>query len=105
MNDRPAKNRKNIALDENDVALIFKEDGHIDLSFPEITGHAVPDHVMAALALSYAVVDDAFFTLIQERFAEESRNLVAQEVSRGKAKSKYQDKAPAGETPHLKIVS
>ena len=103
MIDTPAVNRKSIAIDENDVALIFKEDGHVDLSFPEVTDDNVPEHVMAALALSYAVVDEEFFDIIQERFAQQATETL-------EAEARKQDEEPPKETakiaaPHLKVVS
>lgn len=105
MNDHPAKNRKKIAVDDNDVALIFKEDGHIDLSFPELKGKEIPDHVMAALALSYAVVDEEFFNLIQDRFEAESQALLKATRASEKKTTVKKVKTPKNESPHLRIVS
>jgi hypothetical protein len=61
---------KKMILNPHDVAIVFKADGHIDLSFPEMNEDQIPDHLFAALALSYAVMDEELFDLIQERFAE-----------------------------------
>mgnify|MGYP003630930725 CR=1 FL=1 len=109
MTENLAGNRKSIAIDENDVALIFKEDGHVDLSFPEMTGDHVPEHVMAALVLSYAVVDEEFFALIQDRFAQEASVVLEEEVLKPAAQEKADEKpVPPPKTttpPHLKVVS
>jgi uncharacterized Fe-S cluster-containing protein len=63
------KRREKINLQDTDVALVFREEGKIEASFPEITSENVPDHVMAALAISHALVDEEFVKLIRERFA------------------------------------
>jgi uncharacterized Fe-S cluster-containing protein len=63
------KRREKIHLQDTDVALVFREEGKIEASFPEITSENVPDHVMAALAISHALVDEEFVKLIRERFA------------------------------------
>ena len=110
MAENLAGNRKSIAIGENDVALIFKEDGHVDLSFPEMTGDYVPEHVMAALVLSYAVVDEDFFALIQDRFAQQASVNLEEEVratsSKGARTEEVEDvlfsKIAA---PHLTVVS
>ena len=103
MTHTPVGNRKSITIDENDVALIFKEDGHVDLSFPEITDGYVPDHVMAALALSYAVVDEEFFDIIQERFSQQATETLQAEAQEHTADS--EGAKPQGAPPHLKVVS
>ncbi len=103
MTDTPAGNRKKIAIGENDVALIFKEDGHVDLSFPEISDEHVPEHVMAALALSYAVVDEEFFAIIQDRFAQQAAMTLEEEARERNAAIKKEDGSVT--TPHLKVVS
>ena len=111
-----AENRKSIAIGENDVALIFKENGHVDLSFPEMTGEHVPEHVMAALVLSYAVVDEDFFALIQDHFSQQvsvdlerefecSSSSGAEEVDQGSANPITPPYKPAMPPPHLKVVS
>lgn len=108
MTETLAGNRKSIAIDENDVALIFKEDGHVDLSFPEMTGDEVPEHVMAALVLSYAVVDEEFFALIQERFAQQASVTLEEEASSPKEKEGEVSTPPPSKStvaPHLKVVS
>lgn len=102
MTDTPDDNRKTIELDENDVVLVFKEDGHVDLSFPEVTGDYVPDHIMAALALSYAVIDEEFFGLIQERFAQEAAETLEDEAQRNRNSAAEKETVT---TPHLKVVS
>ena len=104
MTDTSAGNRKSITIDENDVALIFKEDGHVDLSFPEIADEHVPEHVMAALALSYAVVDEEFFDIIQERFAQQATDTLHAEAQE-KASNGDDGASSQGATPHLKVVS
>jgi hypothetical protein len=63
------KRRGKITLQDTDVALVFREEGKIEASFPEITSENVPDHVMAALAISHALVDEDFVKMIRERFA------------------------------------
>lgn len=108
MTETLAGNRKSIAIGENDVALIFKEDGHVDLSFPEMTGDDdVPEHVMAALVLSYAVVDEDFFALIQERFAQQASVTLEDEVATASKKGEGDQALPVPKTPppHLKVVS
>lgn len=64
------KRREKINLQDTDVALVFREEGKIEASFPVITSDNVPDHVMAALAISHALVDEEFVKLIRERFAQ-----------------------------------
>lgn len=109
MTETLAGNRKSIAIGENDVALIFKEDGHVDLSFPEMTGDHVPEHVMAALVLSYAVVDEEFFALIQDRFAQQASVVLEEEVLKPAAEERADENpVPPPKTttpPHLKVVS
>ena len=113
MAENLAGNRKSIAIGENDVALIFKEDGHVDLSFPEMTGEDVPEHVMAALVLSYAVVDEEFFALIQDRFAQQASVTLEEEV---RGASRQEDEqgneemddlvfSKVASPPHLTVVS
>ena len=63
------KRRGKITLQDTDVALVFREEGNIEASFPEITSENVPDHVMAAIAISHALVDEDFVKMIRERFA------------------------------------
>ena len=46
------KRKTHMSISDTDVAFVFREDGHVDVSFPEIKADPVPDHVMAALALS-----------------------------------------------------
>lgn len=110
MAENLAGNRKSIAIGENDVALIFKEDGHVDLSFPEMTGDHVPEHVMAALVLSYAVVDEEFFALIQDRFAQQASVTLEEEV-RGFSKDETEEEvedllfSKVAAPPHLTVVS
>lgn len=110
MAENLAGNRKSIAIGENDVALIFKEDGHVDLSFPEMTEDHVPEHVMAALVLSYAVVDEEFFALIQDRFAQQACVTLKEEV-RGASQHEKEEEvedflfSKVGTPPHLTVVS
>ncbi len=80
MTDASAKNRKFIALEETDVALIFKADGHLDLNFPKCIGENIPEHLMAALSLSYAAMDDEFFDIIQNRYINEILQTLQEEV-------------------------
>lgn len=110
MAENLAGNRKSIAIGENDVALIFKEDGHVDLSFPEMTGEDVPEHVMAALVLSYAVVDEEFFALIQDRFAQQASVTLEEEVRTSSKNEKEDDMedlifSKVATPPHLTVVS
>ena len=81
MTDSPAENRKILALEKTDVALIFKEDGHVDLSFPNDFDDYVPDHVMAALSISYAMMDDDFFELIQNRYKDEIASALNEDLN------------------------
>tara|TARA_R110002111_G_scaffold146484_1_gene213268 strand:- start:102 stop:434 length:333 start_codon:yes stop_codon:yes gene_type:complete len=110
MAENLAGNRKSIAIGENDVALIFKEDGHVDLSFPEMEGDHVPEHVMAALVLSYAVVDEEFFALIQDRFAQQASITLEKEV-KGSSKNEKEEEvedflfSKVAAPPHLTVVS
>ncbi len=110
MAENLAGNRKSIAIGENDVALIFKEDGHVDLSFPEMTGDDVPEHVMAALVLSYAVVDEDFFALIQNRFAQQTSINLEEELRATSSKDARAEEVEGVllskiATPHLTVVS
>ncbi|HBN21660.1 MAG TPA: hypothetical protein DD412_00280 [Holosporales bacterium] len=110
MAENLAGNRKSIAIGENDVALIFKEDGHVDLSFPEMTGDHVPEHVMAALVLSYAVVDEEFFALIQDRFAQQASVTLEEEVMNSSEDEKEEEAedllfSKISTPPHLTVVS
>lgn len=72
-----SKNRYDLKLEDTDVAFIFKEDGHIDISFPDLHGAFIPDHVMTALLLSHAVLDQDFYDLIQERYAKKVGKLAS----------------------------
>ena len=87
------RSTKKITLNPHDVAIVFKEDGHIDLSFPEMEDDQIPDHIFAALALSYAVMDEELFDMIQERFAES----LEQEATTSTPK--------ASKKPALKVVT
>lgn len=102
------KNRRTLKIDEGDAALIFKEDGHVDLSFPDITEDDVPEHVLAALAISYAVMDEKLFNLIQDKFAEiTSENL--ENGMQGQlfdiAETQELEESQTDKKSHLKIVS
>src|SRR5579863_892 len=94
------RTKQKIELAKNDVALIFREDGHVDLSFPELEGESVPPHALAALACSYAVMDEDFFMLIQEHFSQKALSLVQEEQPTPEA-----DFTPAPKTSHLRVVS
>lgn len=69
------KRRAKITLEDTDVALVFRKEGVIEASFPEITSEPVPDHVVAAMAVSYALVDEDFFNSLRERFSHKLRAL------------------------------
>lgn len=59
---------RSIALETEDVAIVFRHDGHLELSFPELHDAYVPEHILAALAVSNAIMDDDFFEEIQRAF-------------------------------------
>ncbi len=99
MADSNAENRKVLALDTTDVALVFKEDGHVDLSFPNDVGDYVPDHVMAALSISYAMMDDEFFELIQNRYRDDITDALREELG-----EELQDESVEDQRPHLTVI-
>lgn len=65
------KRNINLRIQENDVAFVFREGGHVDVSFPEIGNDSVPDHIMAALAISYAITDPQTLDTLRSRFAHQ----------------------------------
>lgn len=65
------KRKTHMSLSDTDVAFVFREDGHVDVSFPEINADPVPDHVMAALAISYAITDPQTLETLRTRFANQ----------------------------------
>lgn len=106
MANSSAENGKFIELNESDVALIFKEDGHVDLTFPQDLGDHVPEHVLAALSLSYALVDDDFFDIIQNRYADQISKTLEEELDELQsleAPSSTPSK-PTHPKPDLKVV-
>ena len=62
------KHIDSIHLGGQDVALVFRNDGSIDASFPQHFTEPIPDHVLVALALSYALVDEGFVEDLRRRF-------------------------------------
>ena len=92
-------NKQKIELAKNDVALIFREDGHVDLSFPELEGDSVPSHALAALACSYAVMDEEFFMLIQDHFSQKALNMVQE------TQPAPEDTTSSPKASHLRVVS
>ena len=104
MTDASAENRKFIALEETDVALIFKADGHVDLNFPKNIGDYIPEHLMAALSLSYAAMDDEFFDIIQNRYVDEILQTLQEEVGKGPIDDSSPEETPPAK-PILKVVS
>lgn len=91
------RDKRSMDLDPEDVAIVFKADGHVDLSFPELTGEQVPQHILAALAVSNAIMDDDFFEEIQEAFEEK----MSDEIEETNA----QEVASLQARPQLKIIS
>ena len=100
----PAENRKILALDESDVALIFKDDGHVDLSFPNDVGNLVPDHVMAALSISYAMMDDEFFEMIQDRYRDDIIDALCEELGEDFTDGKTGRQDSLQSRPHLTVI-
>lgn len=62
------KRKETITLGERDVGLIFRDDGSIEASFPQHLPEPIPDHIIVALALSYALVDEDFVDELRRRF-------------------------------------
>lgn len=60
--------RTHVPIDETDVVFVFKESGDVDISFPELLTEEVPEHMLCALALSYALSDKDFVQTIRDRF-------------------------------------
>lgn len=57
---------------EGDVLFVFKESGEVHMSFPEVHSDDVPEHMLCALALSYALADKDFIKTLRDRFLHQN---------------------------------
>jgi hypothetical protein len=67
------KKRSKITLRDLDVAFVFREEGTVEVSFPEVHTETAPDHILAALALSHMLVDEALFQSLKDQFIRHLR--------------------------------
>ena len=69
----PLKTSSPMELGGLDAALIFREDGRIEVSLPHIeTEGPVPDHLFIALALCQGLSDEAFVHQLKEQLLNTS---------------------------------
>ncbi|ARN84379.1 hypothetical protein [Candidatus Nucleicultrix amoebiphila] len=62
--------RTTIELDDLDAAIILKVDGTLKASLPEVKTETVPENIITAAALVYALNDEELCNLIRKRFVE-----------------------------------
>lgn len=54
-----------------DAAIVLKQDGTFEASFPHIQGDYIPENVRLGAALAYALRNDELCMLIQQNFEKE----------------------------------
>lgn len=66
-----------LALEPSDAAIILREDGSFETSFPEDQGAYAPDHLLTGAAVAYALRNESLLEMIMDNFVNECKGIVA----------------------------
>lgn len=69
------KRRTKLNVESTDALVVFRSDGSYEAILPEIAGDDVPDHLVTAASVVYALQDSEMMQVLYENFHKQCQTL------------------------------